>query len=119
VSELSASLGSVIQTITVGSASARVSSHGTNARATNFGDNTMSEIVPGGLVPAPPSVIIPSNGAVLSGTATPLDALASNATGVEFAMPAVPTRASHCISLGPRASPRMPGIEAFISNFAT
>jgi YVTN family beta-propeller protein len=80
VSELNASTGSVIQTITVGRGPADVSSDGTHVWVPNASDNTVSEIA----VTPTTSVIIPSNGATLSGTAATLDATASNATSVEF-----------------------------------
>jgi YVTN family beta-propeller protein len=82
VTELNASTGAVVQTIGVGSFPAGVSSDGTHVWVANHDSNTVTEIA----VPPPPttSVIIPSNGATLSGTAATLDATASNATSVEF-----------------------------------
>ena len=56
----------------------------------NFADNTVSEIAIGS-VPPTTSVIIPSNGATLSGTAATLDASASNATSLEFGSSVAPS----------------------------
>jgi YVTN family beta-propeller protein len=82
VTELNASTGAVVQTIGVGSFPAGVSSDGTHVWVANHDSNTVTEIA----VPPPPttSVIIPSNGATLSGTGATLDATASNAASVEF-----------------------------------
>jgi virginiamycin B lyase len=50
---------------------------------TNFADNSIGRITTGSSTPPTTSVLIPSNGATLSGSTT-LDASASNATSVEF-----------------------------------
>jgi streptogramin lyase len=51
---------------------------------TNAGNNSIGRITTGSNPPPSTSVLIPSNGATLSGTAATLDASASNATSVEF-----------------------------------
>jgi virginiamycin B lyase len=50
---------------------------------TNFGNNSIGRITTGSYPPPTTSVLIPSNGATLSGSTT-LDASATNATSVEF-----------------------------------
>ena len=84
MTELAASTGSVVQTVTnpAFAHSAGISAKGTHVWVTNYSGNTVSEITIG-TVPATTKVIIPSNGATLSGTKA-LDATASNATSVNF-----------------------------------
>jgi YVTN family beta-propeller protein len=81
VTQLNASTGAFVQTIAVGSEPTGVSSDGTRVWVSNFGDGTVSEIA------NPPSttVVLPSNGATISGTDQYFDATASSsATSVVF-----------------------------------